>query len=57
MPILSSFKDNDPKVVIIAGEALYNLMINHTKFVLQFFNEIFEGILNVILNIIYLVAC
>ena len=51
LPVLASFKDPDPKIVYVSGEALYNFMLSHTNFILRFFNEIFEGILSVLDNV------
>jgi hypothetical protein len=47
-PLISSFKDNDPKIIVDAANTLIKILKNYHKVVLKFFNEIFEGLLIVI---------
>ncbi len=48
--ILQSFKDNDSKVVYCAAESLYNIMKYFPNLIIQYFNEIFEGLLLINVN-------
>lgn len=53
-PLVSSFKDNDAKVIVEAANTLIKILKNQNKVVLSYFNDIFEGLLNVFLfKIIY----
>jgi len=48
--ILSTFRDNDAKIVYSAAESLYNMMKYFGHLVILFFNDIFEGLLLINVN-------
>ena len=48
--LLINFKDNDSKIVCSAAESLYNIMKYFPELVINYFNEIFEGLLLVNVN-------
>ncbi len=48
--ILTSFKDNDAKIVYSASESLFNIVKYFTPLVIYFFNEVFEGLLLINVN-------
>ena len=48
--ILFYFKDNDVKIVCAAAESLYNIMKYFPALVIQYFNDIFEGLLLINVN-------
>ena len=46
--IKMSLKDNDPKIILIGAQCMYNIMIYFNSYVLINFNDFFDGLLTLV---------